>query len=56
MIHRVASSDSYSSGLIEIQEHWSLLDLLDANQALDVMAIEEQIAMDEAKKGTKRGR
>ena len=40
-IHRIASSTKYSSGLIEIQTQWSLLDVLDAHQVLDVYAVLE---------------
>lgn len=57
MIHRVAGSEHYSSGLIEIQSDWTLLDLLDANETLDAYALEEQLAYEESKKGAgKRGR
>jgi hypothetical protein len=36
MIHRVASSERYSSSLVEIQTQWSLEDLLDSTMILDV--------------------
>lgn len=50
MIHRVASSERYSSGLIEIQRDWSLIDVLDANQVLDVYELEAQRSHDESMK------
>jgi len=34
-VHRIAASERYSSGLIEIQTQWSLDDLLDAWLVLD---------------------
>lgn len=36
MIHRVAASKRYSSSLIEIQTLWSLDDVLDAIEILDM--------------------
>lgn len=36
MIHRVASSGRYSDGLVAIQLDWSIDDVLDANDVLDM--------------------
>lgn len=36
MVHRVASSGLYASGLHEIQTVWTLDDLLDATIAIDL--------------------
>lgn len=43
-IHRIASSEYYSSSLIEIQTQWSLEDLLDATIVLDARAKLEERA------------
>lgn len=36
LVHRIAASDRYSSGLHEIETQWSIEDLLDAHQVLDI--------------------
>jgi len=36
-VHRVASSDRYSSGLAEILYGWTLEQVLDANMVLDTL-------------------
>lgn len=43
-MHRVASSELYSSGLIEIQTAWSFDDLLDANDVLDLNEQAQELA------------
>jgi hypothetical protein len=35
-VHRVATSERYRSGLVEIQTQWSLDDLMDAVLVLDM--------------------
>ena len=37
LTHRVATSDRYSDSLSEIEEKWSLLDLLKAHAVLDML-------------------
>lgn len=36
LIHRVATSRRYSSSLMEIQQQWSLDDVMDAIEVLDM--------------------
>jgi hypothetical protein len=53
----VACSEKYSSSLIEIQTEWTISDLLDANDFLDLLAIAELEAHEKLNKKTrgKRG-
>lgn len=47
LIHRVATSKRYSSGLIEIQTQWSLDDVMDAIEVLDMYdSLDEQAHAD----------
>lgn len=41
MIHRVATSGRYHSGLMEIQAQWSLDDVFDAIEILDMYDVLE---------------
>ena len=36
--------------LQEIETHWNIIDLMDANEALDIKAEQEEYEMDKAKK------
>lgn len=49
-VHRIASSQRYSSGLKEIEWEWSLEDVWDANQVLDLWDVAEKKAADEARR------
>lgn len=42
-IHRIATSEEYSDGLIDVKNEWSTRDLYHAHKVLDVYAkVEEQ--------------
>ena len=45
MIHRIASSEQYSSSLHEIQTAWSLQDVMEANDVLDLLDLANAQAM-----------
>lgn len=54
IIHRIASSEKYSSSLREIEEDWSLKDLMDANEVLDIYALEDIKASEDIKRKSNR--
>ena len=40
--HRIAASESYSSGLHEIREEWNFEDVLQAHDVLDAMELAQR--------------
>jgi len=50
-VHRVATSGRYTSTIVEIRKHWTILDIMDAHDVIDALAEAERKAYDRAAKG-----
>ncbi len=55
-IHRIASSQRYSSSLIEIENEWTIDEVWDANEVLDILKLAEEKASEKAAREAKRKR